>query len=391
MRGYMVKRSLHLIPTLFGASIVIFFIFALAPGDYIDSDVNLTPERAAELKALFGLDKPVLERYLIWLCNALRGDLGYSLQYQRPVMAVLKEYMLNSFLIASVSLILTWIIAVLVGVFSATRQYSWYDSLITLAVFGAMSFPSFFIGLLMIKWFAVDLGWSPIGGLQDTGSQSTGFAYLAEVARHMVLPVTVLTMLSVGSLTRHFRANMIDVIKQDFVRTARAKGLKEKTVVYKHALRNALLPAITLLGLEPPGLFSGAIITERIFTWPGSVIFIWKLLRTGTIRSSWDLRCFWRADGGRESAGRLAVRGGRSPHSFTLGGVHHGAEARRGAECRSKARRAREPPPLPGLHGVRHTGVSGKINWPCPGWCFCWRWCCFALSGRSSPAIRPTG
>ncbi|UUZ79029.1 ABC transporter permease [Paenibacillus sp. P26] len=269
MRGYMVKRSLHLIPTLFGASIVIFFIFALAPGDYIDSDVNLTPERAAELKALFGLDKPVLERYLIWLCNALRGDLGYSLQYQRPVMAVLKEYMLNSFLIASVSLILTWIIAVLVGVFSATRQYSWYDSLITLAVFGAMSFPSFFIGLLMIKWFAVDLGWSPIGGLQDTGSQSTGFAYLAEVARHMVLPVTVLTMLSVGSLTRHFRANMIDVIKQDFVRTARAKGLKEKTVVYKHALRNAPLPAITLLGLEPPGLFSGAIITERIFTWPG--------------------------------------------------------------------------------------------------------------------------
>lgn len=269
MRGYMVKRLLHLIPTLFGASIVIFFIFALAPGDYIDSDVNLTPERAAELKALFGLDKPVLERYLIWLCNALRGDLGYSLQYQQPVMAVLKEYMLNSFLIASVSLILTWIIAVLVGVFSATRQYSWYDSLITLAVFGAMSFPSFFIGLLMIKWFAVDLGWLPIGGLQDTGSQSTGFAYLAEVARHMVLPVTVLTMLSVGSLTRHFRANMIDVIKQDFVRTARAKGLKEKTVVYKHALRNALLPAITLLGLELPGLFSGAIITERIFTWPG--------------------------------------------------------------------------------------------------------------------------
>ncbi|MCS7464156.1 ABC transporter permease [Paenibacillus doosanensis] len=269
MHVYMGKRLLQLIPTLLGASLVIFFIFALAPGDFIDSDITLTPERAAELKALYGLDKPLMERYFIWLGNALKGDLGYSLQYQQPVMTVLKEYMLNSFLIAGVSLILTWIIAVMIGVFSATRQYSWYDSLITLGVFAAMSFPSFFIGLLMIKWFAVDLGWLPIGGILDTGSQSAGAAYLLEIARHMVLPATVLTMLSVGSLTRHFRANMIDVIKQDFVRTARAKGLKERTVVYKHALRNALLPAITLLGLELPGLFSGAIITERIFTWPG--------------------------------------------------------------------------------------------------------------------------
>lgn len=269
MRQYMVKRVLQLIPTLFGASIVIFFIFALAPGDYIDADMTLSPERAAELKAIYGLDKPILERYIIWLGHALRGDLGFSLQYQQPVMIVLKEYIVNSFLIAGVSFVLTWAIAVVIGVFSATRQYSWYDSLITLAVFAAMSFPSFFLGLLMIKWFAVDLGWLPIGGKLDTGSQSTGLAYAFEVARHMALPVTVLTMLSVGSLTRHFRANMIDVIKQDFVRTARAKGLKERVVIYKHALRNALLPAITLLGLELPGLFSGAIITERIFTWPG--------------------------------------------------------------------------------------------------------------------------
>lgn len=269
MRTYMVKRILHLIPTLIGASLIIFFIFALAPGDYIDSDVTLTPERAAELKAIYGLDKPMWQRYFIWLGNALHGDFGFSLQYQQPVMTVLKEYVVNSFLIASVSLVLTWIIAVFIGVFSATKQYSWYDSLITLAVFGAMSFPSFFIGLLMIKWFAVDLGWLPIGGILDTGSQTTGLARVWELVRHMILPTTVLTMLSVGSLTRHFRANMIDVIKQDFVRTARAKGLKERTVIYKHALRNALLPAITLLGLELPGLFSGAIITERIFTWPG--------------------------------------------------------------------------------------------------------------------------
>lgn len=269
MRQYMTKRILYLIPTLFGASIVIFFIFALAPGDFLDSDLSLTPERAAELRALYGLDRPILERYFIWLGNALKGDFGYSLQYQQPVGALLKEYVWNSFLIAAVSLVLTWTIAVAVGVFSAVRQYSWYDSLITLGVFAAMSFPPFFIGLLLIKVFAVDLGWLPIGGMTNTGSQSTGFAYVWEVAEHMILPTTVLTMLSVGSLTRHFRANMIDVIRLDFVRTARAKGLKEKTVVYKHALRNALLPAITLFGLELPGLFSGAIITERIFNWPG--------------------------------------------------------------------------------------------------------------------------
>ncbi|MBA2939494.1 ABC transporter permease [Paenibacillus sp. CGMCC 1.16610] len=269
MRAYMMKRVLHLIPTLVGASLVIFFIFALAPGDFIDSDINLTPERALELKALYGFDKPLFERYFIWLGNALRGDFGYSLQYQQPVMKVLGEYIWNSFLIAGASLIMTWIIALLAGVISAVKMYTWYDSLVTFGVFALMSFPSFFLGLLMVKFFAVDLGWLPIGGMLNTGSEATGWAYAWEVLNHMLLPATVMTLLSVGSLTRHFRTNMIDVIKQDFVRTARAKGLKERVVVFKHALRNALLPAITLLGLELPGLFSGAIITEKVFTWPG--------------------------------------------------------------------------------------------------------------------------
>lgn len=269
MKRYILRRLFQLIPTLFGASILIFFLFALTPGDFVDSNPRLTPERAIELKALYGLDKPALGRYFVWLGNIFKGNLGFSLQHQEPVTTLLNQYMWNSFLIALVSLILTWLIAIMIGVLSAAKQYSWFDSLVTLGVFAAMSFPSFFIGLLLIKFFAVDLPIFPVGGMFNTGSESVGLARVWEVARHMVLPVIVLTMLSVGSLTRYFRTSMLDVIRQDFIRTARAKGLKERVVVFKHALRNASLPAITLLGFELPGLFAGAIITEKIFNWPG--------------------------------------------------------------------------------------------------------------------------
>lgn len=269
MKKYIIRRLLLAIPTLLGASVIIFFVFALAPGDFVTTNVKLTAEKAHELRVLYGLDKPIIEQYFIWLGNLLQGNLGFSLQHHEPVSTVLGHYIWNSFYIAIVTLILTWSIAVAVGVISATKQYSLFDGLVTLGVFAAMSFPSFFLGLLLIKWFAVDFKLFPIGGMINTGSQSTGWAYIWEVAHHMVLPVTVLTMLSVGSLTRYFRTNMLEVIRQDFIRTARAKGLKERVVVYKHALRNALLPAITLLGFELPGLFAGAIITEQIFNWPG--------------------------------------------------------------------------------------------------------------------------
>jgi len=258
-----------MIPTLIGVSIIIFFLFAAMPGDYFDSFMRLNPSRLAELKALYGLDKPVVSRYFIWISGVLSGNLGFSLKYQEPVTTLLNKYMWNSFIVAILSLIFTWTIALVVGVASAVKQNTWFDRLITVGVFVAMSFPSFFLGLLMIKFFAVDLNILPIGGMIDTGSTSTGLTYVLEVGKHMILPVSLLTLLSIGSLTRYFRSGMIDVLKMDFIRTARAKGLKEKTVIFKHALRNAILPAITLLAFELPGLFSGAIITEQIFNWPG--------------------------------------------------------------------------------------------------------------------------
>lgn len=254
---------------LIAASFLIFSLYALTPGDFISGNIKLSPERKAELREIYGLNKPLLERYGLWMKNAFHGDFGFSLAQQKPVLKLFNDYIWNSFLLAIVSTFLTWFIAVIIGVVAAYKQYSWFDTLVMIAIFAAMSIPSFFIGLYLIKILAVDLKWLPPGGMLTTGSNATGFAYLTEVLHHMLLPVIVLTLLGLGSLTRYFRSNMIEVIKQDYIRTARAKGLKEGKVLFTHALRNALLPAITLVGFELPALFGGSLITEKIFNWPG--------------------------------------------------------------------------------------------------------------------------
>ena len=269
MSTYISKRISYMILILFAASFLIFFLYAVMPGDFISGNIKLSPERREELRAIYGLNKPVIERYLIWMKNAFHGDLGYSLSQQRPVLTLFNQYIWNSFLLAIVSTFLTWLIAVVVGVVAAYKQYSWFDTIVMVLLFAAMSIPSFFIGLFLIKMLAVDWKWLPPGGMLTTGSNTTGFAHMKEIIHHMALPVIVLTLLGVGSLTRYFRSNMIDVLKQDFIRTARAKGLKERKVLFTHALRNALLPAITLVGFELPALFGGSLIIEKIFNWPG--------------------------------------------------------------------------------------------------------------------------
>lgn len=269
VKRYAAERFIQMLVILFGTSFIIFFLFAMLPGDYIDSNVNLTPERAKELKALYGLDQPIWRRYVTWLGNVFSGDLGFSLKYQENVLSLLQKYVWNSFFVAFLALLITWSAAMITGVISAVRKYSWFDGIVTFLVFASMAFPSFFISLLFIKWFGVDLKILPVGGMIDTGSTSSGFSYVLEAARHMILPVVILSMLGIGSLTRYFRSGMFDVIRQDYIRTARAKGLKERTVIWKHALKNALIPAVTLLAFELPGLFSGAIIIEQIFGWPG--------------------------------------------------------------------------------------------------------------------------
>jgi len=272
MWQYIVRRLLQLIPTLIGISIIVFTLSVLVPGDYIDSKTNpnLTAERAAQLRELYGLDKPPVERYVTWTKNMLTGNMGDSMQHRMPVTKVLNTYVWNSFYLAVIALFIYWIIAIIVGVFSAMRQYSVFDRVVTILVFAGMSLPSFFIALLLIKLFAVDAPLLPIGGMTTAGSNATGGEYYMDVIKHMILPVAVIVMLSAGSLTRYIRTSMLEVIRQDYIRTARAKGMKERTVIFKHALRNAMLPAITLLGFELPGLFGGAIIMEKIFIWPGA-------------------------------------------------------------------------------------------------------------------------
>ena len=271
MKQYIIRRLLQMIPTMIGITILVFAITALVPGDYITSqqNPNMTAEKAQQLKEIYGLDKGPVQRYFIWVGNMLTGNMGDSLQHKRPVTDVIGDYVWNSFLIAFFSMMFSWIIAIVAGVFSAKFQYSLFDKLMTLFVFLCMSLPSFFIGLVLIKFMAVDWGLFPVGGMTTAGQAGSTWDYIVDVADHMFLPVLVLTMLSTGSLTRYFRTSMLEVIRQDYIRTARAKGLKERTVIFKHALRNAMLPAITLMGFELPALFSGAIILEKIFVWPG--------------------------------------------------------------------------------------------------------------------------
>ncbi|SHE91976.1 peptide/nickel transport system permease protein [Thermoanaerobacter uzonensis DSM 18761] len=272
MTQFIIRRLLQSIPTLIGASIIIFLIFALAPGDYVTSQLQnpkMTEERAAQLRSLYGLDKPLPERYISWANGVLKGDLGDSLMFKKPVIQVINDFIWNSFILGVAIMFFEWLIASIVGIYSAVRQYSVFDTIATLLVFILYSLPSFFLGLVMLKVFAVDLKWFPLGGMITTASNYTGWVHIVDVAKHMVLPVATLTLISVGGLSRYFRANMLEVIKQDYIRTARAKGLKERTVIFKHALRNALLPLITLFTLELPSLFAGAMITERIFNWPG--------------------------------------------------------------------------------------------------------------------------
>lgn len=271
MKQYIIRRLLQIIPTLIGISILVFAISAMVPGDYITAQNNptMSAEKADQLRAIYGLDKPPVERYFTWAGNMIQGNFGDSLQHKQPVTTVIGNYVWNSFIIAFFSLFLSWIIAIFAGVLSAKFQYSFFDKMVTLIVFLCMSLPSFFIGLLLIKIFALDLGWLPVGGMTTAGLGATGWDYIVDVAEHAFLPVLVLTMLSTGSLTRYFRTSMLEVIRQDYIRTARAKGLKERTVIFKHALRNAMLPAITLMGFELPALFGGAIILEKIFIWPG--------------------------------------------------------------------------------------------------------------------------
>lgn len=261
-----------MIPVFIGILFILFFILEQAPGTPVSNMMipKMTPEQKAELAQKLGLDIPWYERFVNWIGEALHGNLGYSINHKKPVVEVMGDYVGPTLLLALVSLSISILIGIPAGVISATRQYSLTDNVLTVVSFIGISIPSFFFGLLLLKNFAVDIQIFPLFGIKNPLLMSTNPVDKAlDVAWHLVLPSIVLGLGSSASFMRYTRSSMLEVIKQDYIRTARAKGLKEKTVIYRHAFRNAVIPIITLLGFWIPGLLSGAVVTESIFALPG--------------------------------------------------------------------------------------------------------------------------
>ncbi len=284
MTRYVVQRLAESLLVLAFMSFVVYGLIGLMPGDPIDVMINANPDLtsadAARLKALHGLDRPLAARYGNWLTAALGGDLGYSRVHARPVLEVLLPHLGRTAVLMGVSFLLALAIAIPIGIVAALRPYSVTDYAVNLFSFAGISVPPFWLALLLIMLFAVTLGWFPAGGLQTVGVDS-----LADRARHLALPVLCLTLLSVAGITRYVRAEMIAVLRQDFVRTARAKGAGTVRVVLRHALRNASIPVVTVIALDFGALFSGALITEQVFAYPG----MGKLIYDAILGSDFNL------------------------------------------------------------------------------------------------------
>jgi peptide/nickel transport system permease protein len=269
MVKFIVRSILQLVPTLFIVSIITFSVLHFAPGDPLEVMIMSRPESALEdlerLRSIYGLDQPAYIQYLKWLGRLLQGDLGYSRKFGIPVADLLGQRILNTLKLTVTAYGLSVFLGIPIGIYSALRQYKWDEYLITIGAFIGLSMPVFWSGLLMILLFAVRLHWLPPGGISSTGLDTTFFENL----KYLIMPALVLGLLDTAVWVRYTRSSMLEEIRQDYVRTARSKGLKEGTVIVRHALRNALIPVITLLGMRLPALFSGAVVTETIFSWPG--------------------------------------------------------------------------------------------------------------------------
>jgi peptide/nickel transport system permease protein len=265
---YLVHRLVEAALVLLLMSFVIYGLIGLMPGDPIDlmasGNPRITSADVARLKATYGLDRPLLERYGHWLAQALRGEFGYSRAYGRPVLEVLPPRLANTCLLMGVSFVLALVIALPAGILAALRPRSFLDYGLNLFAFAGISVPSFWLALLLILLFSVELGWLPASGVETVGSASFG-----DRLAHLVLPVLTLTALTAGSVLRFTRSAMLETLRQDYIRTARAKGLGPLGVVLRHALRNAMIPVVTVLALHFGALFSGALIVETMFAYLG--------------------------------------------------------------------------------------------------------------------------
>jgi peptide/nickel transport system permease protein len=268
MTRYIAARLGESLALLLVMSFAIYLLIGLMPGDPADmliaADPHITSADVARIKALYGLDQPLWSRYLAWLGAALTGDFGNSRLHLRPVLEVMGPFLLNSLVLMGASFLLSVVIALPAGVYAATKPHSRLDHAINLLCFAGISLPVFWLALMLMTVFAVSLGILPAGGIATPGDGS-----LSDRLAHLVLPVATLTLSSIGHYTRFVRAAMIETLRQDYIRTARAKGASPARVVWRHALRNALIPVVTILALSFGTLFSGALVTETMFAYPG--------------------------------------------------------------------------------------------------------------------------
>ena len=268
---YILKRIIQVIPLLFIVSIISFFIIRLSPVDPL-AELRLNPSISQEVlqkeTKRLGLDKPIIVQYGLWAKSFVKGDLGITSSGEK-VSVKIKERVFNTLILAFCVVFMTWITGIPLGIISAVKQNSFIDRFLMVLASVGMAIPSFFFAILLLI-FAVKTGWFPVGGLTSYNfSDLNFFEKTLDIAHHLVLPVTVLFTISIAGLQRQMRANMLDVLDSDYVKFARAKGLSEFKIIFKHALRNAINPLITLLGFEFAGLLSGAALTEYVFQYPG--------------------------------------------------------------------------------------------------------------------------
>ncbi|MBO9359217.1 MAG: ABC transporter permease [Thermomicrobium sp.] len=270
MTQYLIRRILISIPTLVAISIVIFTILALAPGDPLSElamNPAVPPEVRQRIRQSMGLDDPIPVRYVKWASSMLRGDFGYSFRSKSPVSDLIRQRLPTTLYVIGTAYLVAVLIAIPVGVLSAVRQYSIFDNIATTLAFIGFSLPTFVTGILFILVFSVKLGWLPM--IYRTTIEVEGLAGLWMKIKQALMPIAVLGLFETAALTRYTRAAMLETIHQDYVRTARAKGLSERVVIMRHAMRNALIPVVTIVALSIPGIFTGAVITEQIFRVPG--------------------------------------------------------------------------------------------------------------------------
>ena len=267
MHVYVLKRVLAVVPVLLGLTVIVFAIMALIPGDPATAILGsyATPENVARLNRNLGLDKPLVQQYFIWLENLLHGDFGRSYSLNRPVLDEVWERFSATLILAGAALVLCTVWGLLIGIWTAARQYGWTDRILTFTVLIGISVPSFWLGLLLILLFAVDLRWLPASGMYAI----YGGGDLPDLLRHLILPALTLSVVAAGVIARLTRSAMLEVLRQDFIRTARAKGVSERRVLYVHAFKAALVSVMPVIGVQAGFVLGGAVYIETVFQWPG--------------------------------------------------------------------------------------------------------------------------